>query len=86
MAAVGQRWLVVRDVRWHKVSVTGALRDYGVVVTGSVEDDDLGFDAVATAQRRTERAAGRGDEPFFDRGPGYERLSGGERAAEVDWL
>ena len=78
--------LVVRDVRWHKVSVAGALEDYGVVVTGSVDDDDLGWDEAATAQRRTAMAAGRGQEPFFDRGPGYARLSGGARAADVDWL
>ena len=78
--------LVVRDVRWQKVSVAGALGDYGVVVTGSVEDDDLTWDEAATVQRRTERAAGRGEQPFFDRGPGYERLSGGARSAEVDWL
>ena len=78
--------LVVRDVRWHKVSVAGALADYGVVVTGSVDADDLSWDESATAQRRTEVAAGRGEEPFFDRGPGYERLSGGSRAAAVDWL
>ncbi len=78
--------LVVRDVRWQKVSVAGALGDYGVVVTGSVEDDDLTWDEAATVQRRTERGAGRGEQPFFDRGPGYERLSGGARSAEVDWL
>jgi N-methylhydantoinase B len=77
--------LVVRDVRWQKVSVAGALADYGVVVTGSVEADDLSYDAPATEQRRAEQAAGRDDRPFFDRGPGYERLSGAA-AAEVDWL
>ena len=78
--------LVVRDVRWHKVSVAGALADYGVVVTGAVEADDLAYDTAATQQRRAEQASGRGERPFFDRGPGYERLSGGARAAEVDWL
>jgi N-methylhydantoinase B len=77
--------LVVRDVRWRKVSVAGALADYGVVVTGSVEADDLSYDVVATEQRRAEQRAGRGERPFFDRGPGYEQLSGGT-AAEVDWL
>jgi N-methylhydantoinase B len=24
--------------------------------------------------------------PFFDRGPGYARLAGGQANAEVDWL
>src|SRR3712207_243962 len=60
--------LVVRDVRWHKVSVHGALADYGVVVTGSVEADDLSWDEAATAERRTALTAGRGETPFFDRG------------------
>ena len=32
---------VERDVRWGKVSIAGALRDYGVVVTGS-EDEPVG--------------------------------------------
>jgi N-methylhydantoinase B len=27
-----------------------------------------------------------GQEPFFDRGPGYARLAGGQAAAAVDWL
>jgi N-methylhydantoinase B len=78
--------LVVRDVRWRKVSKAGAFADYGVVVMGSVDADDLSWDEAATAERRTAVAAGRGDEPFFDRGPGYARLSGGARAADVDWV
>ncbi len=32
---------------------------------------------------RTERSDG---EPFFDRGPGYERLSGGAKFAEYDFV
>ncbi|WP_068251258.1 hydantoinase B/oxoprolinase family protein [Janibacter corallicola] len=77
---------VVRDVAWAKVSATAALRDYGVVLTGSVETDDLGHDAGATAAERRRMRAARTEEPFFDRGPGYARLSGGRASAEVDWL
>ena len=38
------------------VSVDGALRDYGVVITGSLEDMTLGLDVEATALERKERA------------------------------
>ena len=41
--------LVVRDVVWRKVSPEAALADYGVVLTGSLDDDSLGYDAAATA-------------------------------------
>jgi N-methylhydantoinase B len=74
---------VVRDVVWRKVSPEAALRDYGVVLIGSIEGDDLGFDAEATAAERAGRSRGEA-EPFFDRGPGYARLSGGATHAEVD--
>jgi N-methylhydantoinase B len=77
--------LVVRDVQWHKVSPEGALRDYGVVVTGSI-DDNLSYDGAATRSKRAELRAARGDRAFFDRGPGYAELSGGADAADVDWL
>jgi N-methylhydantoinase B len=44
-------------------------------------------DEAATAALRDEiRASRTGDEPFFDRGPGYARLSGGRTFAEVDLL
>jgi N-methylhydantoinase B len=66
---------VERDVRWGKVSVAGALRDYGVVI---------GDEAATAAARAAARAERTGDEPFFDRGPGYPALSGGRVAAEVD--
>ena len=78
--------LVVRDVRWGKVSPEAALRDYGVVLTGSGRRPGVrrrGHDpraraaAVSTARRRT-------GAPFFDRGPGYARLSGGATYADVD--
>ncbi|HET6562671.1 MAG TPA: hydantoinase B/oxoprolinase family protein, partial [Marmoricola sp.] len=77
--------LVVRDVVWRKVSPSGALEDYGVVLTGSLDDDTLGYDAAATVLRRTSASQGRGEGAFFDRGPGFRRL-GGADAADVDWL
>ncbi len=76
---------VLRDIRWRKVSVDGAARDYGVVVAGEVDGavvDEPGSDAL----RARLRSARTGDEPFFDRGPGYARLAGGATAAPVDWL
>jgi N-methylhydantoinase B len=76
--------LVVRDVVWEKVSPEAAERDYGVVLTG--DPGDLGFDGPATAARRDELRSTRGAAPFFDRGPGYARLSGGSEAPDVDWL
>ncbi len=70
---------VARDLAWGKVSVTGARDDYGVVVAaGSVDV------AASDALRASLRAARTGDEPFFDRGPGYPTLAGGRRYAEVD--
>jgi N-methylhydantoinase B len=76
---------VARDVRWGKVSVDGAGADYGVVVT--VDGDEVSVDAAATEALRTQlRARRTGDEPFFDRGPGFARLSGGKAFADVDVL
>ncbi len=76
---------VVRDVRWGKVSVEGARADYGVVLTYDGESPVV--DSAATSSLRAERRAARsGDEPFFDRGPGYARLSGGAEHADVDLL
>ncbi|TDE00260.1 hydantoinase B/oxoprolinase family protein [Jiangella asiatica] len=76
---------VVRDLRWRKVSFDGARTDYGVVATGT--PDEPAVDEVATAALRDSMRASRGgDEPFFDRGPGYARLAGGRAAADVDWL
>ncbi|MEP6761766.1 MAG: hydantoinase B/oxoprolinase family protein, partial [Sporichthyaceae bacterium] len=76
---------VVRDVEWGKVSVDGARTDYGVVLSavgGVVTMDDPATDTLRTEQRSRRT----GDEPFFDRGPGYARLSGGKAYAEVDVL
>jgi N-methylhydantoinase B len=71
---------VERDVRWGKVSRDGARQDYGVVFTGQSTVDVAGSDRLRATrkQRRT------GDEPFFDRGPGYALLSG-KPSAEVDF-
>ncbi|MER5670408.1 hydantoinase B/oxoprolinase family protein [Pseudonocardia alni] len=78
---------VVRDVVWRKVSVAAALADYGVVLTGDLDDDTLGFDAAATTAERAGRAAwSRDDDAFFDRGPGYASLAGGAAHADVDRL
>src|SRR5947207_7998854 len=57
--------LVVRDVVWRKVSPDAALADYGVVLTGSLDDDSLACDADATAAERASRS--RTAEAFFDR-------------------
>ena len=81
---------VLRDVRWGKVSFEGARADYGVVVDGAGVEPAV--DAVASDQLRDQLRAERqtridaGEEPFFDRGPGYARLAGGARYAEVDRL
>jgi N-methylhydantoinase B len=76
---------VVCDVEWRKVSVEAAHDDYGVVLR--LDDATATVDDAATEARRTDlRAARTGDEPFFDRGPGYARLSGGAPYADVDVL
>jgi len=72
---------VARDVAWGKVSVAGAREDYGVVMDGDRVDV-----AASDALRAEMRARRTGDEPFFDRGPGYALLSGGRPYAEVDLL
>ncbi|MCW2852480.1 MAG: Hydantoinase B/oxoprolinase, partial [Nocardioides sp.] len=74
--------LVVRDVVWRKVSPEAALASYGVVLTGSLDDDTLGFDEAATTAERASRP--EASEAFFDRGPGYARLAGGAAHAAVD--
>jgi N-methylhydantoinase B len=76
---------VLRDLRWGKVSIEGAARDYGVVVAGTADEPELD-EAASDRLRQERRDAGDGNEPFFDRGPGYATLADGARAAEVDWL
>jgi N-methylhydantoinase B len=78
--------LVVRDVVWRKVSPDAASSDYGVVLTGSLENDTLAYDTAGTCALRAELVEARPVEAFFDRGPGYARLSGGSDSAEYDWL
>jgi len=76
--------VVVRDVAQGKVSRAGAAADYGVVITGPV--DEPAADMEGTVSLRTKMREERpGEQPFFDRGPGYARLAGAA-AAEVDWL
>jgi N-methylhydantoinase B len=76
---------VLRDIRWRKVSIDGAVTGYGVVVTDGGHDVVVD-EAASDALRAQLRSARTGDEPFFDRGPGYSRLSGGAAAARDDWL
>jgi N-methylhydantoinase B len=75
---------VLRDLRWHKVSLAGARDDYGVVVTGPPEEPLLDR-AASDALRAARRAARTGGEPFFDRGPGYAMLAG-QPSADIDQL
>ncbi len=81
---------VERDLRWGKVSVTGARKDYGVVASGTRDETavDVAASEALRAQLRVERTAAQDQRgaPFFDRGPGYVRLSGGASAADCDWL
>jgi N-methylhydantoinase B len=53
---------VLDDVVDEYVSVEGAARDYGVVLTGSLEDLTLAVDEEATARLRAERRAARSAE------------------------
>jgi len=64
------------------VSREAAIADYGVVLTGRLDDDLVSYDAAATDAARAPRLALA--EVFFDRGPGDARLSGGVSCAGVD--
>jgi N-methylhydantoinase B len=76
---------VLRDVLWGKVSPAAARADYGVVLSGHGAARTV--DEVGTAaQRAVLRADRPADPPFFDRGPGYARLSGGAASSECDFL
>ncbi|MGI8613666.1 MAG: hydantoinase B/oxoprolinase family protein [Nocardioidaceae bacterium] len=78
---------VLRDVQWGKVSPGAARRDYGVVLAGDPGGELPTVDAAATEALRVElRGTRPGDEPFFDRGPGYGTLSDGAPAPACDWL
>ena len=73
---------VLQDIRWRKVSVEGAREDYGVVVRpdGTADED------ATRSLRAAVRAQRPATQPFFDRGPGYALLSGGEACNELDFL
>ncbi|MDQ1625946.1 MAG: N-methylhydantoinase, partial [Actinomycetota bacterium] len=74
---------VARDVAWGKVSREGARDEYGVVLR--LDGDEVRVDEPVSHALRTHlRNARTGDAPFFDRGPGYARLSGGATFAAVD--
>ncbi len=75
---------VERDLRWRKVSFEGARTAYGVVAHGTTDEPVVHVQA-SDALRAHLRAGRTGDEPFFDRGPGYARLAGGRTSADVDW-
>jgi N-methylhydantoinase B len=64
---------VALDVLQGKVSPEAARSEYGVV---------LG-DAAATERTREALRAERGSPAFFDRGPGYERLAGGDTSSST---
>jgi N-methylhydantoinase B len=51
---------------------------------GPERGSDLRPDLAATAEMRARLRAERGPVPFFDRGPGYPRLSGGRPHAPLD--
>ena len=83
---------VLRDVRWGKVSATGARADYGVVLVGAGDQpagdpgDDPAVDVPASdALRARLRAARPPRQPFVDRGPGFPRLAGERTSADCDW-
>lgn len=77
---------VARDVLWEKVSVEAAAADYGVVVTGPPDDPQVDTEATQQLRARMRDDSG-GEQPFFDRGPGYARLHpDGAGHAEVDFL
>jgi N-methylhydantoinase B len=73
--------LVALDVLQGKVSPRAALEEYGVVLER--RGDRVVVDGPATEARRGHLRARRGEPPFFDRGAGYRRLAGVDRA-DVD--
>ena len=76
---------VEQDLRWGKVSLEGARRDYGVVASGTSDAAVVDDDATDVLREQL-RGAREAEQPFFDRGPGYAALAAGRTSAEVDWL
>ncbi|MBM7245121.1 hydantoinase B/oxoprolinase family protein [Rhodococcus fascians] len=74
---------VEQDVLWGKVSREFAAKDYGVVIAEGTATADVEASEKLRAEMRNARGL---DEPFFDRGPGYEQLSGGAKFAEYDFI
>ncbi|MBY4213840.1 hydantoinase B/oxoprolinase family protein [Rhodococcus fascians] len=74
---------VEQDVLWGKVSREFAATDYGVVIAEGTATADVEASEKLRAEMRNARGL---DEPFFDRGPGYEQLSGGAKFAEYDFI
>ncbi|WP_082801377.1 hydantoinase B/oxoprolinase family protein [Herbidospora cretacea] len=68
---------VAGDVRDGKVSREAAREDYGVVLVDGLEVDEAATEALRAELRVP-------NEAFFDRGPGFPKLSGGLPHAEVD--
>ena len=59
-----------------------AIADYGVVLTGELDDDSPSHDAATTKAARTSRPGPAG--VFFDLGPRYARLPCVASYADVD--
>ncbi|MEO9199177.1 MAG: hydantoinase B/oxoprolinase family protein [Antricoccus sp.] len=76
--------LVLRDIKWGKVSAVGAAESYGVIVRGDGMQATVDVEATAALREEMQRQRSSSAEPFFDRGPGYATLSGGRQFAEVD--
>jgi N-methylhydantoinase B len=75
---------IIRDLRWGKISIEGARRDYGLVlISGSTGYE---IDVAATEGMRDEIRVLRGPVAFFDRGPGFATLAHGATSAYCDWL
>ncbi|MGH3471094.1 MAG: hydantoinase B/oxoprolinase family protein [Nocardioidaceae bacterium] len=85
---------VVRDIAWGKISTGAARGDYGVVLIeppgpramlGGSGVDVEASDALREQMRAERTARSEADgRPFFDRGPGYARLSGGAAFNDLD--
>jgi len=64
------------------LSREAAIADYGVVLTGRLDDDVVSYNAAATDVAHATRPTLA--EALFDRGPGHAQLCGGVWYADVD--